>query len=128
MTAYIKTDIPASGEFRGVGFGEVPRGMLSHWVVIKDGRIENYQAVVPSTWNAGPRNEQDQMGPYELSIIGTPVADPTKPLEVVRTIHSFVCALCRSLKNALKFNRTLTSSMVVLVAWNYWMRWQIVSI
>ena len=64
----------------GVGFGEVPRGMLSHWVVIKDGRIENYQAVVPSTWNAGPRNEQDQMGPYELSIIGTPVADPTKTI------------------------------------------------
>ena len=95
MTAYIKTDIPASGEFRGVGFGEVPRGMLSHWVVIKDGRIENYQAVVPSTWNAGPRNEQDQMGPYELSIIGTPVADPTKPLEVVRTIHSFdPCMSC----------------------------------
>ena len=60
MTACIKTDIPASGEFRGVGFGEVPRGMLSHWVVIKDGRIENYQAVVPSTWNAGPRNEQDK--------------------------------------------------------------------
>ena len=95
MTAYIKTDIPANGEFRGVGFGEVPRGMLSHWVVIKDGRIENYQAVVPSTWNAGPRNEQDQMGPYELSIIGTPVADPTKPLEVVRTIHSFdPCMSC----------------------------------
>lgn len=95
MTAYIKTNIPASGEFRGVGFGEVPRGMLSHWVVIKDGRIENYQAVVPSTWNAGPRNEQDQMGPYELSIIGTPVADPTKPLEVVRTIHSFdPCMSC----------------------------------
>jgi len=62
---------------------------------IKDGRIENYQAVVPSTWNAGPRNEQDQMGPYELSIIGTPVADPTKPLEVVRTIHSFdPCMSC----------------------------------
>ena len=95
MTAYIKTDIPANGEFLGVGFGEVPRGMLSHWVVIKDGRIENYQAVVPSTWNAGPRNEQDQMGPYELSIIGTPVADPTKPLEVVRTIHSFdPCMSC----------------------------------
>ncbi len=93
MTAYIKTDIPANGEFRGVGFGEVPRGMLSHWVVIKDGRIENYQAVVPSTWNAGPRNEQDQLGPYELSIIGTPVADPTKPLEVVRpfTHSTLVC-------------------------------------
>ena len=93
--AYIKTDIPQTGEFKGVGFGEVPRGMLSHWVVVKNGKIENYQAVVPSTWNAGPRNQNDEMGPYELSIIGTPVADPTKPLEVVRTIHSFdPCMSC----------------------------------
>lgn len=93
--AYLKTDIPQTGEFKGVGFGEVPRGMLSHWVVVKNGKIENYQAVVPSTWNAGPRNQNDEMGPYELSIIGTPVPDPTKPLEVVRTIHSFdPCMSC----------------------------------
>ncbi|OBX89599.1 hydrogenase 2 large subunit [Haemophilus sp. CCUG 66565] len=93
--AYLKTDIPQTGEFKGVGFGEVPRGMLSHWVVVKNGKIENYQAVVPSTWNAGPRNQNDEMGPYELSILGTPVADPTKPLEVVRTIHSFdPCMSC----------------------------------
>ena len=93
--AYLKTDIPQTGEFKGVGFGEVPRGMLSHWVVVKNGKIENYQAVVPSTWNAGPRNQNDEMGPYELSIIGTPVADPIKPLEVVRTIHSFdPCMSC----------------------------------
>lgn len=93
--AYLKTDIPQTGEFKGVGFGEVPRGMLSHWVVVKNGKIENYQAVVPSTWNAGPRNQNDEMGPYELSIIGTPVAEPTKPLEVVRTIHSFdPCMSC----------------------------------
>ena len=93
--AYLKTDIPQTGEFKGVGFGEVPRGMLSHWVVVKNGKIENYQAVVPSTWNAGPRNQNDEMGPYELSIIGTPVTDPTKPLEVVRTIHSFdPCMSC----------------------------------
>ena len=95
IVAYLKTDIPQTGEFKGVGFGEVPRGMLSHWVVVKNGKIENYQAVVPSTWNAGPRNQNDEMGPYELSIIGTPVADPTKPLEVVRTIHSFdPCMSC----------------------------------
>ncbi len=93
--AYLKTDIPRTGEFKGVSFGEVPRGMLSHWVVVKNGKIENYQAVVPSTWNAGPRNQNDEMGPYELSLIGTPVADPTKPLEVVRTIHSFdPCMSC----------------------------------
>lgn len=93
--AYLKADIPEHGEFKGVGFAEVPRGMLSHWVVIKDGKIENYQAVVPSTWNSGPRNQNDELGPYELSIIGTPVADPEKPLEVVRTIHSFdPCMSC----------------------------------
>ncbi|ABR74640.1 hydrogenase 2 large subunit [Actinobacillus succinogenes] len=93
--AYLKCAIPESGEFKGVGFGEVPRGMLSHWVVIKDGKIENYQAVVPSTWNSGPRNHNDELGPYEQSLIGTPVADPAKPLEVVRTIHSFdPCMSC----------------------------------
>ncbi|QOF68726.1 hydrogenase 2 large subunit [Actinobacillus sp. GY-402] len=93
--AYLKCAIPESGEFKGVGFGEVPRGMLSHWVVIKDGKIENYQAVVPSTWNSGPRNHNDEPGPYEQSLIGTPVADPSKPLEVVRTIHSFdPCMSC----------------------------------
>ena len=93
--AYLKTDIPPKGEFKGVSFSEVPRGMLSHWVVIKEGKIANYQAVVPSTWNSGPRNQNDAMGLYELSLIGTPIADPKKPLEVVRTIHSFdPCMSC----------------------------------
>lgn len=92
---FIQHDIPQSGEIRGVGFVEAPRGMLSHWVVIKDGKIANYQAVVPSTWNASPRSNQDEPGPYERSLIGTPVADPAKPLEVVRTIHSFdPCMAC----------------------------------
>ncbi|MGY6027875.1 hydrogenase 2 large subunit [Phytobacter sp. AG2a] len=92
---FVKPDIPATGEFKGVGFLEAPRGMLSHWMVIKDGNIGNYQAVVPSTWNAGPRNAHDEMGPYEQSLVGTPVADPQKPLEVVRTIHSFdPCMSC----------------------------------
>lgn len=95
VTAFIKTEIPADKEFRGVGFMEAPRGMLSHWVVIKGGKIENYQAVVPSTWNSGPRNFNDEPGPYEQSLVGTPVADPAKPLEVVRTIHSFdPCMSC----------------------------------
>ncbi|SFT84935.1 [NiFe]-hydrogenase II apoprotein, large subunit [Kosakonia arachidis] len=95
MQTYVKTDIPQSGEFKGVGFLEAPRGMLSHWVVIKDGKIANYQAVVPSTWNAGPRNFNDDAGPYELSLVGTPVADVQKPLEVVRTVHSFdPCMSC----------------------------------
>jgi len=83
------------GEQRGFGFHEAPRGILSHWIVVKDGKIKNYQAVVPSTWNAGPRNSQDALGPYEASLLGTPVADPEKPLEVLRTVHSFdPCLAC----------------------------------
>ncbi len=82
-------------ERQGVGFHEAPRGMLSHWIRIKDGEIANYQAVVPSTWNAGPRDPQGQRGPYEEALIGTPVADPEKPLEILRTIHSFdPCLAC----------------------------------
>ena len=83
------------GEQRGYGYHEAPRGTLSHWVVIKDAKIANYQAVVPSTWNAGPRDAKDQPGPYEASLVGNPVADPEKPLELLRTIHSFdPCIAC----------------------------------
>jgi hydrogenase large subunit len=83
------------GEQRGFGFHEAPRGTLSHWIVIDNGKIKNYQAVVPSTWNAGPRDEKDQRGPYEASLIGNPIADPKLPLEVLRTIHSFdPCLAC----------------------------------
>ena len=84
-----------SGEIRGFGFHEAPRGTLSHWVVINNGKIKNYQAVVPSTWNAGPRNSDDAKLPYEASLVGNPVADPDRPLEVIRTIHSFdPCLAC----------------------------------
>jgi hydrogenase large subunit len=83
------------GEQRGFGFHEAPRGALSHWVVIRDGKIANYQAVVPSTWNAGPRDEKGQLGPYEASLIGNPIADAEKPLEALRTVHSFdPCLAC----------------------------------
>ncbi len=83
------------GEVRGFGFHEAPRGTLSHWVVIRDGTIANYQAVVPSTWNAGPRDGKGRMGPYEASLLGNPVADPERPLEVLRTVHSFdPCLAC----------------------------------
>jgi hydrogenase large subunit len=83
------------GEQRGFGFHEAPRGFLSHWIVIQDGRIANYQAVVPSTWNAGPRDAKGQIGPYEASLMGNPVANPDAPLEVIRTIHSFdPCLAC----------------------------------
>jgi hydrogenase large subunit len=87
-------DFPA-GEARGFGFPEAPRGTLSHWVLIKDGKIKNYQCVVPFTWNAGPRNQNDALGPYEAALIGNPVADLEKPLEVLRTVHSFdLCLAC----------------------------------
>lgn len=82
-------------EVRGFGYHEAPRGVLSHWIVIKDGKIANYQCVVPSTWNASPRDEADKPGPYEASLMNNPVADPEKPLEVIRTIHSFdPCLAC----------------------------------
>jgi hydrogenase large subunit len=88
------TEIP-KGEYRGVGFHEAPRGTLSHWMVIEDKKIKNYQAVVPSTWNAAPRNDKGDLGPYEASLVGNPVADSEKPLEVLRTIHSFdPCIAC----------------------------------
>ena len=83
------------GEIMGMGFHEAPRGALSHWVVIDDGKIKNYQCVVPSTWNACPRNDKDEPGPYEASLLDTPIADAEKPLEVLRTIHSFdPCIAC----------------------------------
>ena len=82
-------------EAKGYGFHEAPRGALGHWIKIKDQRILNYQAVVPSTWNASPRDAKGQRGPYEAALVGTPVADQNKPLEILRTIHSFdPCLAC----------------------------------
>jgi hydrogenase large subunit len=93
-TIYAEPRFP-KGTQKGFGVHEAPRGVLSHWVVIEDGKIKNYQAVVPSTWNAGPRDRKDQMGPYEASLVGNPVAVPEKPLEALRTIHSFdPCLAC----------------------------------
>jgi quinone-reactive Ni/Fe-hydrogenase large subunit len=80
---------------QGYGLAEAPRGALGHWVKIKDGLIENYQAVVPSTWNAAPRDYKDRMGAYEAALIGTKVTDVKQPLEILRTIHSFdPCIAC----------------------------------
>ncbi|HYA15947.1 MAG TPA: nickel-dependent hydrogenase large subunit [Bryobacteraceae bacterium] len=79
----------------GYGWHEAPRGALGHWVEIENKGIKNYQAVVPSTWNAGPRDEKGQKGAYEASLLNTPVADPNRPLEILRTIHSFdPCLAC----------------------------------
>jgi hydrogenase large subunit len=84
-----------SGTFTGVGTHEAPRGTLSHWVVVDNGKIANYQAVVPTTWNASPRDAAGTPGPYEASLLHTPIADPEKPLEVLRTVHSYdPCMAC----------------------------------
>ena len=82
-------------EARGVGFCEAPRGALGHWCVIKDTRIANWQAIVPTTWNASPRSPSGELGAFEQSLIGTPVAVEDQPLEIIRTIHSFdPCLAC----------------------------------
>lgn len=80
---------------RGFGQHEAPRGSLGHWVEIENDAIRNYQVIAPSTWNAGPRDAMGQHGPYEAALIKHPVADPDKPLELLRTIHSFdPCLAC----------------------------------
>jgi len=84
-----------SGTAMGVGLNDVARGSLGHWIVIENKKIKNYQYVVPSTWNLGPRCAKGQLGPVEEALIGTPIADPKKPVEVLRTVHSFdPCIAC----------------------------------
>lgn len=84
-------------EAKGFGFTEAPRGALCHWIHIKDQKIANYQIVVPSTWNASPKDGKGQHGAYEAALIGTPMADPKRPVEILRTIHSFdPCLACAS--------------------------------
>jgi hydrogenase large subunit len=80
---------------QGVGFVEAPRGALAHWIDIEDKKIKNYQAVVPTTWNASPRDAGGKIGAYEAALLDTPMADPELPLEILRTIHSFdPCLAC----------------------------------
>jgi hydrogenase large subunit len=82
-------------EAKGVGFGEAPRGALGHWVKIKDTKIDNYQCIVPTTWNASPRDAAGNIGAYEAALLGTPMANADQPLEILRTIHSFdPCIAC----------------------------------
>jgi [NiFe] hydrogenase large subunit len=90
---YQAWEMPDKG--MGYGLNDVPRGSLGHWIEIEGGKIKNYQYVVPSTWNLGPRDAKGAMGPLEEALIGTPVADPKQPLEVLRTVHSFdPCVAC----------------------------------
>jgi hydrogenase large subunit len=82
-------------EAKGVGTVAAPRGMLGHWIRIKDGRIENYQCVVPTTWNGSPRDTKGQIGAFEASLMNTPMANPEQPVEILRTLHSFdPCLAC----------------------------------
>jgi [NiFe] hydrogenase large subunit len=90
---YTSWKMPNSG--MGVGLNDVPRGSLGHWIQIENKKIAKYQYVVPSTWNLGPRDDAGKLGPVEEALIGTPVADARRPLEVLRTVHSFdPCVAC----------------------------------
>lgn len=90
---YQSYEIPDKG--MGYGLNDVARGALGHWIKIEDKKIKNYQYVVPSTWNLGPRCEGGKLGPVEEALIGTPVADAKQPLEILRTVHSFdPCLAC----------------------------------
>jgi len=82
-------------EAKGVGTTEAPRGALGHWIRIRDGKIENYQCVVPTTWNASPRDDKGQIGAYEAALMNTPMAVADQPVEILRTLHSFdPCLAC----------------------------------
>jgi len=82
---------------QGVGFVEAPRGALGHWIDIEDKKIKNYQCIVPTTWNASPRDPAGKIGAYEAALLGTQMHDPNQPLEILRTIHSFdPCLACAS--------------------------------
>ncbi|MEM5790180.1 MAG: nickel-dependent hydrogenase large subunit, partial [Syntrophobacteraceae bacterium] len=83
------SDPQMPAEAMGIGLNDVPRGALGHWISIKDQKIANYQMVVPSTWNIGPRCSADKRGPLEEALMNTPVADPKRPVEILRTVHSF---------------------------------------
>ncbi|WP_153913742.1 nickel-dependent hydrogenase large subunit [Shewanella sp. TC10] len=94
-STYVTPEIDSNKDYVGHAMIEAPRGMLSHWIRIKGGKIENYQAIVPTTWNAGPVDVNGKVGPYEASLIGLELEDPSKPLEVIRIIHSFdPCMAC----------------------------------
>lgn len=90
---WTECEVPDSSE--GMGLTEAARGALGHWIKISNKKIENYQAVVPSTWNASPRDDKGVRGPIEEALVGTPVADPDNPIEVVRVVRSFdPCLAC----------------------------------
>jgi hydrogenase large subunit len=82
-------------DVKGVGFTEAPRGALGHWIHIKNEKIENYQCVVPTTWNGSPRDNEGKIGAFEASLMNTKVERPDEPVEILRTLHSFdPCLAC----------------------------------
>jgi len=90
---WTRCDVPQKSQGRGMN--EVPRGALGHWINIDNKVIENYQAIVPSTWNAAPKDKSGKRGPYEEALIGTKLSNIDQPLEIIRTIHSFdPCMAC----------------------------------
>ncbi len=96
-TANVEKWEPSSwpAEAKGAGPCEAPRGALGHWIKIKNTKIDSYQCVVPTTWNAGPRDAKGQIGAYEAALLNTPMAKPEQPVEILRTIHSFdPCLAC----------------------------------
>jgi [NiFe] hydrogenase large subunit len=94
LKTYQPWEMP-EGSAMGYGLNDVARGALGHWIKIEDKKIKNYQYVVPSTWNLGPRDEKGKRGPVEEALIDTPVQDAKRPVEVLRTVHSFdPCIAC----------------------------------
>ncbi|WP_416825324.1 nickel-dependent hydrogenase large subunit [Ectobacillus polymachus] len=92
---------------QGVGWVEAPRGALGHWIDIENGKTKNYQAVVPSTWNASPRDQNNNIGAYEAALKGTPMLNKEQPLEILRIIHSFdPCLACAVHLTDLESNKT----------------------
>ncbi len=90
---YAGRPVPTSAT--GVGLTEAPRGALGHWLQITNGKIARYQVITPTAWNASPKDDLEQPGPIEQALIGTPVADPAQPIEVMRVVHSFdPCMAC----------------------------------
>jgi hydrogenase large subunit len=90
---YNQRSVPVSAS--GVGLTEAPRGALAHWIQITGSKIARYQVVTPTSWNASPKDDFEQKGPIEQALIGTPVADASQPIEVLRIVHSFdPCLAC----------------------------------
>lgn len=91
----VYTDYVIPPKAQGVGLWEAPRGALGHWINVEGKKIKNYQCVVPTTWNASPRDDSGMRGPLEEALVGTAVENPEKPLEILRVVHSFdPCLAC----------------------------------